>query len=72
LLLDAGATTDIRDREHQSTPLGWALFGVDFVGDADGDYEGSVKALLEAGARPRDDEYRPKHAGVQRVIASFR
>jgi ankyrin repeat protein len=71
LLLDAGAATDTRDREHHATPLGWALFGVDFVADTDGDYEATVKALLEAGARPRDDEYRPKHSGVQRLIASF-
>jgi ankyrin repeat protein len=71
LLLDAGAVTDIRDREHKSTPLGWALFGADFVADADGDYEGCVRALLESGARPRDDEYRSKHSGVQAVLRQF-
>ena len=71
LLLDAGAATEIRDREHKSTPLGWALFGADFVADADGDYEGCTRALLEAGLRPLDGEYRPQHAGVQAVLRQF-
>jgi ankyrin repeat protein len=70
-LLDGGAATDIRDKDHSSTPLGWATFGVDFVADADGDYEGCVRALLEAGARPQPDEYEPKHAGVRAVIERF-
>lgn len=67
-LLDAGADVDIRDTEHRSTALGWACFGADFVADTDGDYEGSVRALLDAGARPRADEHEPQHAGVRRLI----
>lgn len=69
-LLAAGADISIKDKEHQATPLGWATFGSDFVARADGDYEGCVLALLEAGALPRDDEYRPKHAGVAGRISS--
>ena len=72
MLLEAGAVTDIRDKEHSSTPLGWACFGADFVRDSDGDYEGCVRALLEAGARPLADEYQPEHAGVRAVLEQFR
>jgi hypothetical protein len=71
MLLEAGGATDIRDKEHSSTPLGWACFGADFVGDADGDYEDCVRALLEAGARPPDDEHYPEHEGVRRVLEGF-
>ena len=70
-LLAAGADITIRDNEHHSTPLGWATFGVDHAARPGGDYEGCVLALLEAGARPREDEYRPKHAGVRKVLRRF-
>jgi len=71
MLLDAGASLDIRDAEHSSTPLGWACFGADHARDAGGDYEACVRALLEAGARPRADEHRPRHAGVRAVLRRF-
>ena len=71
MLVETGAATDIRDAEHASTPLGWACWGADFIGDADGDYEGCVRALLEAGARLKDDEYQPEDEGVRNVIASW-
>lgn len=71
MLLQAGAATDIRDKEHSSTPLGWAYFGADFLGDTDGDYEDSVLALLEAGARLQANEREPEHEGVRRVIERF-
>lgn len=69
-LLDADASVDIRDTHHNSTPLGWACFGADFIADAEGDYEGVVRALLDAGARPRADEYLPRHTGVRAVLGS--
>ena len=67
-LLDAGADTGIRDREHTATPLGWACFGADFITDAHGDYEGCVRALVEAGAVVSPDEHRAEHAGVTAVL----
>jgi len=67
-LLDAGASVAIRDTEHSSSPLGWACFGADYVADPAGDYEGCVRALLDAGARLLADEYRPRHAGVRAVL----
>ena len=70
-LLAAGASITIRDTEHHAVPLGWATFGADHVATSGGDYEGSVLALVEAGARPREGEYRPKHAGVRKVLRRF-
>lgn len=67
-LLDADASVDIRDTHHNSTPLGWACFGADYIADPEGDYEGCVRALLDAGARPRADEYLPRHTGVRAVL----
>ena len=71
MLLEAGAATDIRDKEHSSTPMGWACFGADVVGEADGDYEDCVRALLEAGARLQTNERQPEHEGVRRIIERF-
>jgi hypothetical protein len=71
MLLEAGAATDIRDKEHSSTPLGWACWGADFIGDADGDYEDCVRALLEAGARLQPNEREPEDVGVREVIERF-
>ena len=67
-LLDAGADITIRDSEHSSTPLGWALFGADISKDSDADYEATVRALLEAGARPRNDEYMSRRPGIRALI----
>ena len=70
-LLAAGTDITIRDKEHSSTPLGWATFGSDHVAEPNGDYEGVVRALLEAGARPHEDMYPPRHAGVRAVLRQF-
>src|SRR5262249_55195344 len=71
VLLDAGADISIRDDEHSSTPLGWALFGADISKDADADYEATVRALLEKGGRPRNDEYMSRRPGVRAVLRKF-
>jgi hypothetical protein len=72
MLLAAGADTTMRDKEHSSTPMGWACWGADFVADADGDYVDSVRALLEAGARMRQDEHMPNNPAVRAVLNEFR
>ena len=72
LLLAAGADTTIRDKEHSSTPMGWACFGVDVVADADGDYVDTARALLEAGARERPDEHSVQNPAVRAVLEEFR
>jgi ankyrin repeat protein len=68
-LLRAGADHRIRDREHRSTPLGWACFGADHVRTVDGDYAGTVRALLGAGAELKEDEHSAAHEGVRAVLA---
>jgi ankyrin repeat protein len=70
-LLRRGADWTILDSEHHSTPFGWATFGADFIASRDGDYEGTVRALLEAGALPPADEHQASHAGVRAVLAEF-
>jgi ankyrin repeat protein len=67
-LLAAGASISIRDTEHHATALGWATFGADHVADPGGDYEGCVRALLDAGARPRSGEYRPQQARLRAML----
>lgn len=63
-LLDAGARFDIVDKEHSSTALGWACWAADFNRAPDGDYPGTVRALVKAGARFVGEEHRPRDAGV--------
>lgn len=69
-LLRRRADFTIRDNEHDSTPLGWACFGADFVKEPGGDYEEAVRALLEAGARPGPHDRPPEHAGVRAVLTT--
>lgn len=68
MLLAAGAGIGIRDRDHHATQLGWAQFGADFFRESPGDYGGTVRALLAAGARTRGDEYRAKHPDVRAAM----
>ena len=56
-LLAAGSDTTLRDQEHNSTPMGWAMVGADFIRNPDGDYEETVRALLAAGATVHTDEH---------------
>ncbi|MEZ6060893.1 MAG: ankyrin repeat domain-containing protein [Planctomycetaceae bacterium] len=53
LLIDAGAPLDIFDNVHNSSPLGWAVHGSRYSGDADrhqAAYEELVQMLLDAGS----------------------
>jgi ankyrin repeat protein len=69
-LLRRGADFRIRDIEHTASPFGWACFGADIGFAADGEYEASVRALLDAGARPSAEDHVPAHAGVLEVLRS--
>lgn len=70
-LLRHGADFRIKDREHHSSPLGWACFGADMQIEPEGTYEDTVQALLEAGARPDPGEHLPSHPGVAGVLRAF-
>ena len=53
LLLDAGASIDVWDTVHQSSPIGWAVHGSRYSGGADerqAEYCSIVNMLLKAGA----------------------
>lgn len=50
VLLAHGAEINARDRQHESTPLGWCFYGSLSRGEAGGDYGGIARALLGAGA----------------------
>ena len=70
-LLQGGADFRVRDKEHHATPLDWATFGVDHVAHPDGDYEATARALLEAGARPTEGHYLPRHEGVRAALGEY-
>ena len=66
LLIDAGAPLEIFDGVHTSSPLGWAVHGSRYSGDAaqrETDYIAIVRLLLDAGAKlhypgtPDNDDY---------------
>lgn len=66
LLIDAGAPLDIFDSVHGSSPLGWAVHGSRYSGDAESRqdaYVELVRMLLEAGSslcypeKPEGDGY---------------
>jgi ankyrin repeat protein len=64
-LLGARARHDIRDPYHHSTAMGWAMFGADFVKEAQGDYLETIRALMQAGAAVQPDEYRSTRADIR-------
>jgi ankyrin repeat protein len=70
-LLQAGADHRMHDPEHDGSPLGWACFGADIGFEPSGDYEGTVEALLQAGARLSATDHRPEHAGALEVLRRF-
>jgi ankyrin repeat protein len=70
-LLRAGADLTLRDPQHDAAPLDWSTFGSDHVARPGGDYAGCVRALLEAGGRPRPNEPPPAHAGVREVLGEY-
>ena len=68
LLLAAHADLSIRDKEHSSTPLGWACFGADYIRDAAGDYPETIRALMDAGARLANGESPPNDPDAREVV----
>jgi hypothetical protein len=59
---------ELKSREHESTALGWAVFGSGNSWRRDtGDFVGTVRALLEAGAilPPHAEELEPSEAVLE-------
>jgi ankyrin repeat protein len=65
LLLAARADLSIRDREHSSSPLGWATWGADFIRDSSGDYPATIRALGEAGGKLGPNEHVPQDVAAR-------
>jgi ankyrin repeat protein len=67
-LVAAGSDLTMRDPEHKATPLGWAIFGADYVGNRGGDYEKTIRALITAGAKGTETEHEPRHPGARSAL----
>ena len=67
-LIAAGSDLTIRDPEHKATPLGWAIFGADYVGNRGGEYEKTIRALIGAGAKGSETENEPRHPGARSAL----
>ena len=68
LLLSKNADLSIIDKEHSSTPLGWATWGSDFVKKEGGDYPGTIQALLNAGSRRDPNGYVPQNREARAAL----
>jgi hypothetical protein len=69
-LLEAGAPTDVCDRDHGGTPLGWALHGSgtpwpDISMDR---HDEVVRLLLEAGSACGVETYPWGHEAIDAVL----
>ena len=67
-LIAAGSDLTRRDPEHNATPLGWAIFGADYVANRGGDYEKTIRAFVEAGAKGTETEGEPRHPGARNAL----
>ena len=59
---------ELKSREHEGTPLGWALYGSGNGWHRDtGDFVGTIRALLDAGATlpPHAEELEPSDAVLE-------
>ena len=69
LLIERGHSTDVRDPEHDSTPIGWAVHScMEAKRHPDGRFPEVVQLLL-AGGTPFDPQHFPVgHKGIDTVI----
>lgn len=68
-LIRHGAPLDVREREFDGVPLGWAVHGsTNSWRHDDGDYAGVVDALLDAGAKPPPGGYDGASAAVRGAL----
>lgn len=71
LLIDAGAPLDVFDTTHESSPVGWAVHGSRYSGDAaerQNAYVSIVEMLLDAGSSLRYPEEPDSDAYVRRLL----
>jgi hypothetical protein len=73
-ILEFQPTLELKSREYASTALGWAVFGSGNSWRSDtGDFVGTVKALLQAGALPppSPEELEPSEAVLELLEESL-
>src|SRR5690606_11162751 len=68
VILRYGPDLTLRDRTHDSTALGWATYGAEFVREPGGDYVACVRQLLAAGARPLPTDRVPQDPELAALI----
>jgi len=75
-LLARGAAIEAREDEHRSKPLGWAVYGWKTMPNREGDYPGTIRRLLAAGASASEisveglDELDPEVADLLRAAGA--
>jgi len=67
-LIAAGADVSIIDKEHSSTPLGWATWGADYIRKPTGDYPATIRAIAAAGGRLNENEHVPENAEARAAL----
>ena len=70
LLLDSAAPLETRDRDYDSTPVGWALHGAHghWPGISTNDHGGALALLLKAGAACAEDAFPIGHDRIDAVL----
>ena len=69
LLIERGHPTDVRDPDHDSTPIGWAVHScLEAKRHPDGRFPEVVALLLEAGVPFDPKNYPVGHEGIDEVI----
>ena len=68
LLLSRRPDLTILDKEHSSDPLGWAVWASDFIREPTGDYPGTIRALIAAGARRHTGAYVPENQAARAAL----
>ena len=70
-VLRHGPDLALRDRTHDSSPLGWATYGADFVRPPGADYVACVTLMRAAGARLLSTDHVPADPSVAALIAAL-
>ncbi|MHB8637805.1 MAG: ankyrin repeat domain-containing protein [Fimbriimonadaceae bacterium] len=53
-LVERGAPLDVREKNHQADPIGWAYWGSEYWHEPHGDYVATIEYLLSKGGRLAD------------------
>jgi ankyrin repeat protein len=51
VLVERGAPLDVKERNHQADPIGWAYWGSEYWNEPSGDYVATIEYMLSKGGR---------------------